>query len=901
MAERYWTTGGSGVWTDFNNWAQVSGGPGVFPAPTTGDNVYFDGNSGNPTVTVQASATLGNFSITGPCTLTLGQNLSLSVFTINAGSFNTSTFNLTAFAITSSGNLSKTLTLGSGTHTFSGSTGFTTSGSNFTFNAGTSSIVLTSPSATLSTQGLTFNNVSFTSTLQTGSSISGANTFNNLTVAGRSSVGINRFSISENQIISGTLTLSAGTNAAARTFLFSDVIGTQRQLQVNSFASTNNLDFRDIAITGTTVNGSALSFGNCQGNSGISFPAGKTVWWRATASANWNATTAWADSNGGTASITNFPLAQDTVIFPSSPTAYPTSGNTATINAAYNIGTIDMSARTSATMTLATGTQAFAIYGDLKTGSGVTYTGTGSSPVTFAGRTTQNITSASKVFTRPISIDSPGGTVVLTDDFDSNNANESYLVSGTWNLNGYTTTIRSHLIVTGTNTREIAFGGANLVIGILETSGTVWDATVSTNLTLSGGGTITLQTAGGGSAKTFAGGNYQNYPTVDLGANVTIYGTGLTITGSNKFQNITNSTLQGGTLRFTGGQTNEFVNFSAIGVVGNPLVLSSTNTTQTTLKKPTTWFMGANSINVIGNTGLTFTAGGGIDYLQVSYINGIAGGSSYTDSIMESITVGDLNSTLYAYLASLYENFSPDDSSTQQASYLSPINEDFSPADAATITVQIYVNQTEDFSPADLSALSFQFFVSQSEDTSVLDTPASTAQLSVSQTEDFLPEDISSLALLISIGQTENIASADNAATVVQFVVSRAEGFTSADVASVNSAFFQSITENTSAADLATAVRNLFFALNEDVSSANAQTISLQFLQLVQENLNLQEFFGVPVDFKVSLVENFNMLDGPFVSGGWIKVDDSQTATWQNVANTQTPTWTDVNDAQTPG
>lgn len=629
MADKYWVPGGSGVWgdaTSTTNWASTSGGARIASPPAAGDNVFFDSNSGNPTVTVQASVNLGNFQMLGPCNLTLGQNLTLSSGSLihSAGSLSTSTFNLSiVVALSSTGPTTRTLNLGSGSHTISGN--FTASGTNLTFIAGTSTLNLLSATAVLSTQGLTFNNVSFTNTAQTGSSISGANTFVNLTVAGRSTVGINRFSIAANQIISGALTLSAGLNAAARTFICSDVIGSQRQLQVNSFASTNDIDFRDIAITGAAspINGSALRFGNCQGNSGISFPAAKTVWWRSSASVNWNSTAAWAASNGGTASITNFPLAQDTAIFPSSPIAYPISGGSATINAAYNIGTIDMSARTSATMFLVTGTQAFAIYGDLKTGSGVTYTGTGSNPVTFAGRTTQNITSASKVFTRPISIDSPGGTVVLTDHFESNNTNESYLVSGTWNLNGYTATIRSHLIVTGTNTREIAFGGANLVIGILKTSGTVWDATVSTNLTLSGGGTITLQTAVGGSAKTFAGGNYQNYPTINLGANVTIYGTGLTITGSNKFQNITNSTLQGGTLRFTGGQTNEFVNFSATGVAERPLVLSSTNTTQTTLKKPTTWFMGANSTSAAGfNTGLIFTAGGGIDFLAVSYITG---------------------------------------------------------------------------------------------------------------------------------------------------------------------------------------------------------------------------------------------------------------------------------------
>jgi len=627
MAERYWVDG-SGSWTDFLHWADASGGIGQFPAPSVGDNVYFDGNSGNPTVTVQASATLANFQLLGPCTLTLGQNLSLSVtLLINEGSFSTSTFNLSAASFASSGALSRTLSLGSGIHTFSvAATTFITSGTNFTFNAGSSTVQLSSINATISTQGLTFNNVSFTSTAQTTPSITGEHTFNNLTIAGRSALGVSQFSITGNQTVGGTLTLSAGSLSPARTFIKSSVIGQKVTLTVNSFAATNDIDFRDIAILGAAapINASSLRFSDCKGNSGITFPAPKTVFYRATGSASWGAASAgsWSDTVGGTASATQFPLAQDTAIFPA--TTYPASSATTTIGSSYNIGTVDMSQRTGNTMTLSFGSVTPVLYGSLITGTGITYSGAGTVPIVFAGRNTQNITSASKTFTRSISIESPGGSVVLLDAFDSSSTSDSSVVSGIWNLNGYTTTIRSHLIVSGINARGIAFGGANLLVGILKGSGTVWDATASTNLTLSGGGTITLQTnSSGGAAKTFAGGGYQNYPTLNLGANVTIYSTGLTVTGSNKFQDITNSTMQGGILRFTGGQSNEFGAFSVTGDIGNRLTLSSSNTTPTILKKPTTWFMGANSTNGVGNTGLTFTAGDGIDYFTVSYINGL--------------------------------------------------------------------------------------------------------------------------------------------------------------------------------------------------------------------------------------------------------------------------------------
>lgn len=634
MANKYWVPGGSGTWNTVGvntNWSATSGGARTANPPAGNDDIFFDNNSGNPTVGVIGIGGIpfDSLQMLGPCTLTLTNNLNLNQnLTINAGTLNTSTFNLTADAVVSSDALSKTLNLGSGVHTFSTATGFTTSGANFTFNAGTSVIQLTSATATLSTQGLTFNNVSFTSTSQTASSISGANTFNNLTIAGRTSTGINPFNITNTQIINGTLTLSAGSIPPARTFIKSSVIGQQVELQVNSFASTNDIDFRDIKITGAAspIDATLLRFGNCNGNDGIDFALPKEVFYRATASANWGATGAggWSLTSGGTAVATAFPLAQDTATFPTSPTPYPTSGNTVTINSDYNIGTIKMGLRTSNTMTLAFGSNDPIIYGNLVTGTGTTYTGTGSNPIVFSGKNTQNITSAGKVFTRPISVNSPGGTVNLLDAFDSSSTSDSFLVAGTWNLNGYNTTIRGHLILNGTRTRSIVFNGSTLFLGIAKSGGTVWDASSPSGLTLDGTGTISIQSISG--TKTFNGGNIQNYSNIFFSESVSFGG--LTITGSNKFNDISNQVTTSGSpvgLRFTGGTTNEFGTFNVNGdFLAQNLPLRSTNTTQATLRKSTTWFMGANSTNVVGNTGLTFTAGGGIDRLAVSYINGIS-------------------------------------------------------------------------------------------------------------------------------------------------------------------------------------------------------------------------------------------------------------------------------------
>lgn len=78
------------------------------------------------------------------------------------------------------------------------------------------------------------------------------------------------------------------------------------------------------------------------------------------------------------------------------------------------------------------------------------------------------------------------------------------------------------------------------------------------------------------------------------------------------------------TLQFENSNT-RFANFNFRGQSGNPYTLkSNTAGTARTIIKPGTWYMGANSTNVSNNTNLTFTAGGGIDYLSVQDITGSA-------------------------------------------------------------------------------------------------------------------------------------------------------------------------------------------------------------------------------------------------------------------------------------
>lgn len=668
MSARFWV-GGTNTWDAAagTKWATTSGGAGGAAVPTSADDVYFDAASGAVTVTVSGTTgicksltftgftgTLAgstplqvngdltvasgmtwthsgtiNFQGTGGVTSTITSNgktispvtiaraaltvvladalVSSGAITVTEGTFTTNNYAVTATSLSSSNSNTRTINLGSSTVTLSSNTAvnFSTS-TGLVLSAGTSSIVCTGTSPTFQGGGQTFNNVSLNNAALVAPTITGANTFNDFTVSAMTVAGVANVVFSANQTINGTLTLSAGTNATRRTFLRSDAIGTTRTLTCAAVAAPTDIDFRDITIAGAAAPVSGTRLGDCKGNSGITFDAAKTVYWNLAAGGNWSAT-GWATTGGGTPAVNNFPLAQDTAIFQSTGL---NSAATITVNAAYNIGTIDMSARTSNTMTLACSTFP-QIYGNWINGTGTSFSG--SNTLTFVGRGSQTITSAGKTFTSSLFvINTPGGSVALQDALNINGGIPGLTVtSGTFDANGYNVTTLG-VVSNNSNTRTIAIGSGTWTSSA--GAANAWNTATGTGLTVSGTGTISLTSA---SAKTFAGGGIQTYPTLNQG------GTGaLTISGSNGFRSMTNTAV--GSVLFTGGTTNTFsVSFSLNGALANLLTLGSTNTTQAILKKPTSWQMGLTSMDMGNNTGLTFLSSDGtMSYLSVSYING---------------------------------------------------------------------------------------------------------------------------------------------------------------------------------------------------------------------------------------------------------------------------------------
>ena len=267
------------------------------------------------------------------------------------------------------------------------------------------------------------------------------------------------------------------------------------------------------------------------------------MYYRQTGSANWGATGSgsWSATSGGALDATQFPLAQDTAVFPAA--TYPASGSTTTINGNYNIGTIDMSLRTSNTMTLAMGSNAILVYGNWINGTGITISGTGS--LSFQGRGAQTITSAGRSFTQNIGTTSPGGSVTLQDALTTTTSTQSGCGGGTFDANGYNFTAIGYSS-NNTGVRTIAVGSGTWTL--YGSVGNTWNTPTITNLTVTGTGTISLTSA---TAKSFAGGGI-SYSGITLNQG----GAGaLTVTGSNQFAAITATTA--GTVSLTSGTTTQ--------------------------------------------------------------------------------------------------------------------------------------------------------------------------------------------------------------------------------------------------------------------------------------------------------------------------------------------------------
>lgn len=513
-------------------WTPTTGNVINFLATTTGKTVTTNGVSvGNTAIVFNGAG--GGWTLGSAYTATSG-------ISVTQGTFNTGNFNVTVSGFTSTGTATRSFVLGSSTITLSAVTPINiTQISGITFNAGTSTINCSGASPGINSPGLTFYNVGCTSTALGAATITGANTFNNLSFTARATSGIGQaiFDSASTTTVNGTLTLGSGTTGVSRLFVRSSTAGSPATLSVATLAAMTDIDFRDITAAGTSSPWSGTRIGDCLGNSNITFTSARTVYWNLTTSGNWNSA-AWSTTSGNTGGTTTaFPLAQDSIVFDN---AGLTSGNTITYNAAYQIGSLSFASRSNA-LTFNTGAQLPNFYGDYTLSSSITVTGNGLFNF-FKQGGTATITSAGITFPQPIQIICPNGTVRINGNLTLGSTLTTTLNSGTLDLTnggaGNYTLSTGIFSSTNANTRVIAFGTGNITL--TGTNITVWTTATATNFSYTGTPTVNVSGAGtSGQTRTIGPGTASSITEATaLNFNITTGTDTITITTNHALKNL---------------------------------------------------------------------------------------------------------------------------------------------------------------------------------------------------------------------------------------------------------------------------------------------------------------------------------------------------------------------------
>ena len=617
------------------NFSRTYSGQYNFRSTTTGKTITSNGQQ------IANTTTIFN-GIGGGWVLQDAFNIGSGSISVINGSLDTNGFAVAAGTFSSSNSNVRSISFGASTVTVAGTPIDFSTSTNLTFNAGTSSIVSnTSAGVTFAGGGQTFYNFSNTTGSASTLTISGANTFNNFSITVNNTSSFRPVQFSADQIINGTLTCS-GSAANVRGFLSSNAIGTVRTLTVATLAA-NNCDFRDITIAGAAAGSAPTAGGDCGGNTGIVFPAAKTVYWNLSASQSWG-NVGWATTPSGTPAAANHPLPQDTATFTDSGAAFSVSIGL------QNVGTIDASTRTLA-LSLAYNNNAN-IYGSYTLGSGLSTTG--GSGQTFAGRGTMVLTSAGKIISFGIVVDCVTGTLQLGDALTT----LSNMAINSGNFNSASQTISMTAInSSGSRVRSITFGTST--INLSTSLSTPFDFTSPTNLTFSGASSTVNFTHNTGNSTTFAGGGL-TYGTFNIGGTSGSGAYPLTGNGTT-FNNITKTKPVAFTLFIPASTTINFNNFNVSGTAGNLVTLGGVSGGSTGLfnytgtgvvsvdyvsaginnqfrpapstsgATPYSWYLGANSVNNssganVGTLGAAFIDGSRRAYLLTS----LAGALSWT-------------------------------------------------------------------------------------------------------------------------------------------------------------------------------------------------------------------------------------------------------------------------------
>jgi len=499
-------------------------------SPSINHTIYSNAQINSP-VDIKSDA-YSSYSLNGAF------NCGTTIFEVFSGIFNTLGYSLTAGTLQATGSVSAQINLSWSSIVLSDTTALNFTNPNLILNAGSSTITCTyTGSIAILFQSInkvhTFYNLTFS---QWGSSnslteyidfiLEPNTTFYNLYFAAQRQGGTKFISFFGTTVnFTGYITfpysgygyrrliILGGDRFRSSTITSDTLIRTTTTISMTSGQPNNlgDIDFFDINVTGSgSLPWSGTRLGDGGGNSNITFPAPKTVYYYSGANPTyWNATGGygWGTGSGGSgvSSTNNFPLLQDTAVIDNN--SFP-SGTTLGVGWPFCLGKLDMSSRT-LPVTFTTSTQYLVSMGGVLAGSGVTgdlggYTSQGK--INFV-----NLSSTVQVsFTGPSwkiplifqagKLDGTyQGKVSLTQS--SVVDTDIYLNTGELDLTNsgagnYNLTITNSSLISSTVTRSINFGSGKIIFTGSNGGGiSYWSFTNLTNFSLSGTPTIELNSS----------------------------------------------------------------------------------------------------------------------------------------------------------------------------------------------------------------------------------------------------------------------------------------------------------------------------------------------------------------------------------------------------------------------
>lgn len=550
--------------------------------------------------------------------------------THTSGHFKTNDKTISSVQWLGTGTGSKTLSIGASTlNAYGNSNPFQyASSTNLTVNSNTATLNVLGAAASIIFGNFDWAGLSLSRTSAGTMTISGTTgaILNNVTFSGTASrtdtVSLNSVTFT----VTGVFTLSGNNSNANRLYIANTgQRGIQSTITINgSYGTVANVDFMDVAITGSAGTMTGTSLGDAQGNSGITFDSSTTQTYTSGA----------ADAHASWTS--RVPLPQDNVVFNAS------SANVTLLNPRLGKN-IDFTGYTN-TVTMGSNMD---IFGSFTASSTMTFSNWNIT-LTFGGRGSYTITMAGKSIASSPVLNAPGGTLTQAD---AATFSGGWIVTqGSWTTGNYSLTAQQ-FTSTGSLTRSINLG-TSTITATGTGNITYWNVT-ATGLTLSASqSTITLGTTStqerifSGAGLIYGAVNYNiNGSTGSwrwAGSNV-VDSVAFSDSTNARTWNITAGTVNGIKTFAPNGTSGKLMTIQSL-TAGSPVYLKITGAPQSidylSVKDVYSvmghkFYAGTNSTNVSGNLNVLFTTAPTQPYLT-EYNDGTFAATSGTASMSGS-------------------------------------------------------------------------------------------------------------------------------------------------------------------------------------------------------------------------------------------------------------------------